>query len=416
LTGRETLLAFNLWNHFARIEKLYREKTGAMIIGVPKETFPGERRVALIPDHVPALRGKGMEVLVEAGAGEEADLADAAYRQKGAQVAGTRQEVFARAEVIFQVRTPGANPEAGAADLQLLRPGQALIGFAEPLLALEQIQAIAATGATLFAVELMPRITRAQSMDALSSMANIAGYKAVLLAAGEFIKIFPMMMTAAGTLKPARVLVIGAGVAGLQAIATARRLGAVVQGYDVRPAVKEQVESLGARFVDLGLDTAQAEGAGGYAREQSQDFYRRQQEALGRVVGANDIVITTALVPGKKAPVLISAEMVAQMAPGSIIVDLAAERGGNCQLTRPGETAAVNGVKIMGPLNLPSTVPCHASQLYAQNLSAFLLHLAQSGELSMDLEDEITRQTLVTRDGQVVHERVREFMAPAATA
>ncbi len=387
-----------------------------MIIGVPKETFPGERRVALIPDHVPALRGKGMEVLVEAGAGEEADLADAAYRQKGAQVAGTRQEVFARAEVIFQVRTPGANPEAGAADLQLLRPGQALIGFAEPLLALEQIQAIAATGATLFAVELMPRITRAQSMDALSSMANIAGYKAVLLAAGEFIKIFPMMMTAAGTLKPARVLVIGAGVAGLQAIATARRLGAVVQGYDVRPAVKEQVESLGARFVDLGLDTAQAEGAGGYAREQSQDFYRRQQEALGRVVGANDIVITTALVPGKKAPVLISAEMVAQMAPGSIIVDLAAERGGNCQLTRPGETAAVNGVKIMGPLNLPSTVPCHASQLYAQNLSAFLLHLAQSGELSMDLEDEITRQTLVTRDGQVVHERVREFMAPAATA
>lgn len=387
-----------------------------MIIGIPKETYPDERRVALVPDHVPALRGKGMEVLVETGAGQEAGLADGAYQQKGAQVVASRAELFARSEVLFQVRTPGANPLAGTADLELLRPGQLLLGFAEPLIALEQMQAIAATGATLFAVELMPRLTRAQSMDALSSMATIAGYKAVLLAAGELLRIFPLLMTAAGTLKPARVLVIGAGVAGLQAIATARRLGAVVQGYDLRPAVKEQVESLGARFVDLGLETDRAEDAGGYAEEQSQDFYRRQQEALGRVVAASDVVITTALVPGKQTPVLISAEMVAQMAPGSIIVDLAAERGGNCQLTRPGETVVEGGVKIMGPLNLPATIPCHASQMYSHNLSSFFLHLARSGELALNMEDPITRETLVTRGGQVVHERVRELMAPAVPA
>jgi NAD(P) transhydrogenase subunit alpha len=245
-------------------------------------------------------------------------------------------------------------------------------------------------------------------------MANIAGYKGVLLAASELPRIFPMMMTAAGTLKPAKVLVIGAGVAGLQAIATARRLGAVVSGYDLRPVVKEQVESLGAKFVDLGLETAQAQDAGGYAREQSQEFYRRQQEALGRVVAAHDVVITTALVPGRKAPVLISAGMVGQMAPGSVVVDLAAERGGNCELTRPGETAVVGGVKIMGPLDLVSTVPNHASQLYSHNVSTFFAHLIRSGELTFDLEDEITRQTLVTREGQVVHERVRELMAASA--
>ncbi|MBI2503250.1 MAG: Re/Si-specific NAD(P)(+) transhydrogenase subunit alpha [Candidatus Latescibacteria bacterium] len=382
-----------------------------MIIGIPKETSPGERRVALIPEGAAALRNKGMEVLVEAGAGEGSGLADAEYEKKGANLVAGRADLFARAGIIMQVRTPGANPETGAADLRLLRSGQVLIGLAEPLIALESAQAMAAAGVTLFALELMPRITRAQSMDVLSSMANIAGYKGVLLAAGELPRIFPMMMTAAGTLKPAKVLVIGAGVAGLQAIATARRLGAVVQGYDLRPVVKEQVESLGAKFVDLGLETAQAQDAGGYAKEQSQEFYRRQQEALGKVVAANDVVITTALVPGRKAPVLVSAEMVAQMAPGSIVVDLAAERGGNCALTRPGEAVVVQGVKIMGPLNLLSTVPNHASQLYSHNISTFFAHLIRSGELSFDLEDEITCQTLVTREGQVVHERVRELMA-----
>jgi NAD(P) transhydrogenase subunit alpha len=383
-----------------------------MIIGIPKETSPGERRVALMPEGAAALRSKGAEVLVEAGAGEGSGLTDAEYEKKGAALVASRAEIFARAEVLMQVRTPGANPETGAADLKMLRSGQVLIGLAEPLIALESAQAVAEAGATLFALELMPRITRAQSMDVLSSMANIAGYKGVLLAAGELPRIFPMMMTAAGTLKPARVLVIGAGVAGLQAIATARRLGAVVQGYDLRPVVKEQVESLGAKFVDLGLETAQAQDAGGYAKEQSQDFYRRQQEALGKVVAANDVVITTALVPGRKAPVLVSAEMVAQMAPGSIVVDLAAERGGNCELTRPGETAVVGGVKIMGPLNLVSSVASHASQLYSHNISAFFTHLIRSGEISYDLEDEITQQTLVTRAGQVVSGRVKELMAP----
>ncbi|MCC7262429.1 MAG: Re/Si-specific NAD(P)(+) transhydrogenase subunit alpha [Candidatus Latescibacteria bacterium] len=387
-----------------------------MIIGIPKETSPGERRVALVPEGVASLRKKGVEVLVEAGAGEGSGLPDAEYTKKEASVVASRAEIFARADVIMQVRTPGANPETGEADLKMLRSGQILIGLAEPLIALETAKAVAAAGVTSFALELMPRITRAQSMDVLSSMANIAGYKGVLMAANELPRIFPMMMTAAGTLKPAKVLVIGVGVAGLQAIATARRLGAVVQGYDVRPVVKEQVESLGAKFVDLGLETAQAQDAGGYAKEQSQDFYRRQQEALGKVVAANDVVITTALVPGKRAPVLVSAEMVKLMAPGSIVVDLAAERGGNCELTQPGETAVVGGVRIMGPLNLLSTVPNHASQLYSHNITTFFTHLIRSGEISYDLEDEITQQTLVTREGQVVHGRVKELMAPKASA
>lgn len=387
-----------------------------MIIGIPKETSPGERRVALVPEGVASLRKKGVEVLVEAGAGEGSGLIDAEYIKKEASVVTSRAEIFARADVIMQVRTPGANPETGEADLKMLRSGQILIGLAEPLIALETAKAVAAAGVTSFALELMPRITRAQSMDVLSSMANIAGYKGVLMAANELPRIFPMMMTAAGTLKPAKVLVIGVGVAGLQAIATARRLGAVVQGYDVRPVVKEQVESLGAKFVDLGLETAQAQDAGGYAKEQSQDFYRRQQEALGKVVAANDVVITTALVPGKRAPILVSAEMVKLMAPGSIVIDLAAERGGNCELTQPGETAVVGGVKVMGPLNLLSTVPNHASQLYSHNISTFFAHLIRSGEISYDLEDEITQQTLVTREGQVVHGRVKELMAPKASA
>ena len=381
-----------------------------MIVGILKETYPGEQRVALIPDALPPLTAKGMEVLVEAGAGEAAGLTDQAYQEKGAEVAPSRGDIFARADAILQVRTLGANPEAGGGDLESMRSGQIIIGLSEPLSALEQLQQLAERGVTLFAMELMPRITRAQSMDALSSMATIAGYKGVLRAAEELPRIFPLLMTAAGTLAPARVLIIGAGVAGLQAIATSRRLGAVVQAYDLRPVVKEQVESLGAQFVELELETGDAEDAGGYAKAQDEDFYRRQQEALGKVIAENDVVITTAAVPGKQAPILITGEMVAGMAPGSVIVDIAAERGGNCELTHPGETVVEHGVKILGVVNLPSTVPFHASQMYAHNISTFFRHLAPEGELQLDMEDEITRETLVAREGQIVNPRVRELI------
>ncbi|MBI2153530.1 MAG: Re/Si-specific NAD(P)(+) transhydrogenase subunit alpha [Candidatus Rokubacteria bacterium] len=381
-----------------------------MIVGVPKEIFPGERRVALVPAVVPALAKAGWEVLVEAGAGAAAFYPDAAYIEKGARIAASRAEVFAAADAVFQVLGHGANDKTGRADLPLLRPGQALIAFLRPLGSPETVREIAATGAVAFAVELMPRITRAQNMDALSSMSTVAGFKAVLLAASTLPRMFPMLTTAAGTIPPARVLVVGAGVAGLQAIATARRLGAVVSGYDVRPAVKEQVQSLGAKFVELPLETAGAEDAAGYARAQDEAFYRRQRELMARVVAESDVVITTAVVPGKKAPVLITAEMVRGMAPGSVIVDLVAERSGNCELTRPDETVVEHGVTIIGPVNLASTVPYHASQMYARNLTAFFLHLARSGTVELNLEDEITRETLLTRGGEVVHPRVREAL------
>ncbi len=381
-----------------------------MIVGVPKESFPGERRVALVPALVPNLAKAGCEVLVEAGAGAAALYPDAAYVEKGARVAASRAEVFGAADVILQVLGLGANDKTGRADLPLLRRGQALIGFLRPLGAPAAVKEIAATGAIAFAVELMPRITRAQSMDALSSMATVAGFKAVLLAAETLPRMFPMMTTAAGTIPPARVLIVGAGVAGLQAIATARRLGAVVSAYDVRPAVKEQVQSLGARFVELPIDTAGAEDKGGYARAQDEAFYRRQRELMGRVVAESDVVITTAVVPGQKAPVLITSEMVSGMAPGSVIVDMAAERGGNCELTRAEQTVVEHGVTIIGPVNLASTVPYHASQMYARNLTTFLLHLVKDGRLQLNLEDEITRETLLTRDGEVIHSRVREAL------
>ncbi|MBI2178174.1 MAG: NAD(P) transhydrogenase subunit alpha, partial [Candidatus Tectomicrobia bacterium] len=313
-----------------------------MIIGVPKETFPGERRVALVPSVIPSLAKKGIEVVIEAGAGIRAGFPDAEFEKAGARVLPARAEVFASADAVFQVRTVGANPEAGASDYGLLRDGQILIGFAEPLTALPQMQELARRQVTTLALELMPRSSRAQSMDALSSMATVSGYKAVLLAAGMFGRLFPMMMTAAGTITPARVLVVGAGVAGLQAIATARRPGALVQGYAIRPAAKLEVESLGAKFVDLPLETADAADSGGYARAQSAEFYRRQQELLGDAVAKSDVVITTAAVPGKKAPVLIAEEIVEKMAPGSVIVDLAAEQGGNCAATVPGETVERN--------------------------------------------------------------------------
>ncbi len=381
-----------------------------MIVGVPRETFPGERRVALVPALVPGLQRAGLEVLVETGAGLEAGFTDEAYVEKGAAIAVSRAEVFEKAGIVLQVRAPGANPGEGARDLELLREGQVVIGFCDPLLSVETTRALAERGVTLFSMELMPRITRAQSMDALSSMATIAGYKAVLLAANTLPRMFPMMMTAAGTLAPARVFVVGAGVAGLQAIASSRRLGAVVEAYDVRPAVREQVESLGGKFVELELDTEEAEDAGGYAKELGEDFYRKQREMMLRVVAASHVVITTAAIPGKKAPILVTREMVEGMEPGSVIVDLAAERGGNCELTVPGETVDHGGVTILGPLNIPATVPYHASQMYAKNITTFLLHLVKDGELILDLDDEITAGTLVTRGGEVVHPRVLEIL------
>lgn len=386
-----------------------------MVVGVPRETFPNERRVAVTPDSVPLLRKAGLDAVVEHGAGVAAGFSDDEYRTAGAAVA-RREEVFEAADVVVQVRALGANPDAGRADLPLLRPGHVLVGLCEPLVAHEATTALAERGVTLFSLELMPRITRAQSMDVLSSMATVAGYKAVLLAANRLPRMFPLLMTAAGTVKPARVLVVGAGVAGLQAIATARRLGAVVEAYDVRPAVREQVESLGARFLELALEESSAEGAGGYARALGEEFYRRQRELMARAVSASDVVITTAAVPGKKAPVLLTSDMVAAMRPGSVVVDLAAERGGNCELTRPGETVEVGGVTVDGPLDLASSVPYHASQMFARNVAVFLGHLVSDGALEVDPEDEITRGTLVCREGMVVHPAVREAMAASGSA
>jgi NAD(P) transhydrogenase subunit alpha len=390
-----------------------------VIVGVPKETFPGERRVALVPSVLPNLAKAGLQVAIESGAGAESGFSDAEFAAKGAQVLPDRASLFSAADIIVQVLCYGSNDRTGKADLPLLRQGQLLIGFMRPLGSLETIQEIASAGVASFAVELMPRITRAQSMDALSSMATVCGYKAVVLAADSLPRMLPMLTTAAGTITPARVLIVGAGVAGLQAIATARRLGAVVSAYDLRPAAKEQVQSLGARFVELPLETKDAEDQRGYARAQDEAFYARQRELLGRVVAESDVVITTAVVPGKRAPVLITREMVERMTPGSVIVDLAAERGGNCELTRAEETVVVHGVTIIGQINLASAIPYHASQMYARNLSAFLLHLVKEGRVSLNRDDEIIRETLLTEGGEVVHERVRQFFSlpePAARA
>jgi NAD(P) transhydrogenase subunit alpha len=376
-----------------------------MIIGVPQETFPGERRVALVPAIVPALTKAGLEVRVQSGAGLSAGFPDGQYADKGAKIAPTREEVFA-ADVVLQVRAAGANPQAGKADLPGLRQGQVVIGLCDPLSEPKAIEEVAARGVTLFALELLPRITRAQAMDVLSSQATVAGYRAVLLAATALPKLFPMLMTAAGTITPAKVFVVGAGVAGLQAIATAGRLGGIVSAYDVRPAVKEQVQSLGAKFVEMPLEAAAAETKGGYARQMDEEFYRKQRELMTRVVAQSDVVITTAAVPGKKAPVLVTAAMVEAMAPGSVLVDLAAERGGNCELTRPGQTVVHQNVTILGPLNLPAEVPNHASQLYAKNIATFLLALVKDGKLQIDLEDQIVRETLVAREGQVLQPTV----------
>jgi H+-translocating NAD(P) transhydrogenase subunit alpha len=382
-----------------------------MIIGVLRESALDERRVAVVPGVVPLLARAKLDVLIERGAGDAAGFSDAEYEAKGARLVD-RAEVFRQADVIAQVWTCVAKPQAAAAeDSLLMREGQAVVGMCDALAgreALERVAQVGGRGVMCFALELLPRITRAQAMDVLSSQATVAGYKAVIIAADRLPKMFPMLMTAAGTIAAARVLVIGAGVAGLQAIATAKRLGAVVTGYDIRPAVKEQIESLGAKFLELDLDQREAEGAGGYAKAMDEEFYRKQRELLTKAVAQSDVVITTAAVPGKKAPVLITAEMARGMAPGSVIVDLAAATGGNCELTRPDETVHENGITILGPTNLPATAPYHASQMYARNVAAFVINLAKDGELNINMEDEIIRDTLLTRGGEVIHHRLRE--------
>ena len=377
-----------------------------MRVGIPRESTVGETRVALVPAGVATLRKAGLEVAVERDAGAAAGFPDDLYTAQGASIT-SRVDVYQSSNILLRVR---ALPLNGT-----LRAGQALIGFADPLGAPAGVREIAPTGAALFSMELMPRITRAQSMDALSSMATIAGYKGVLLAANALPRMFPMLMTAAGTVSPARVFIVGAGVAGLQAIATARRLGAKVEAYDVRPAVKEQVQSLGAKFVELPLEAADAEDKGGYATAQDESFYRRQRETMLKVVAASDVVITTALIPGRPAPKLVTTEMVDAMAPGSVVVDLAAERGGNCELTRPDQTVVHGGVSIIGPSNPATLVPYHASQMYSKNITTFLLHLlgkegASKPALAVDAAEEITGATLLTHGGSVVHQQVRQLL------
>jgi NAD(P) transhydrogenase subunit alpha len=375
-----------------------------VIIGIPKESFPGERRVALVPAVVPLLAKNGITVLVEPGAGVESGHSDAAYTDKGAAVA-PREELFARADMIAMVHGPGGNP-AAAGDLALLRPGQAVVGFLDPLADTDAIKALADKGVTALAMEMVPRITRAQSMDALSSMATVSGYLAVLRAASALPKFFPKFMSAAGSIAPSKIFILGAGVAGLQAISVARRLGGVVMAFDTRPVVKEQVNSLGAKFIELPVEVGDAQDAGGYAKAQSDDFYRRQQELMGDTIAGCDVVITTAAVPGKRSPVLVTRAMVERMNPGSMIVDLAAEKGGNCELTQPGQTIVHNGVTIIGPVNLPSELPVHASQMYSKNIQTLLGHFVKDGALVLDFEDDITKGTVVTHGGAIVHPAV----------
>ncbi len=387
-----------------------------MIIGVPKETYPGERRVALVPAVLPTLTKAGFEVHIQSGAGIDAGYLDVLYAEKGGKIVADRAAIFAAADIVAQVLCYGPNDVNGQLDVPLYRQNQILVGFLRPFGSLEVLQQIAQAGVTSFSVELMPRTTRAQSMDALSSMATVAGYKAVLVTADIHPRIFPMLTTAAGTVTPARAFVIGCGVAGLQAIATARRLGAVVSAYDLRPAAKEQVQSLGGRFVELPIEAKDAQDARGYATAQDEDFYRRQRELLGKVVQESDVVIATAVIPGKKAPILVTEDMVKGMAPGSVVLDLAAERGGNCDITEAGKTVVKHGVTIIGPINLASTVPYHASMMYARNITAFLTHLIKEQKLNLNLADEIVRETLLTSGGEIAQARVREFLKlPALT-
>ena len=377
-----------------------------MRIGVPRETLPGERRVALVPETVQKLAKAGNEVVVERGAGVEAAFVDTAYEQAGARIVDDAYE----AELVVKVQRPTADEAAK------LRSGQMLIAFLQPLIEPKYAQALAEKGVTALSMDAIPRITRAQPMDALSSQATVAGYKAVLLAAAQLPRFFPMLTTAAGTIAPAKALVIGAGVAGLQAIATARRLGAVVEAFDTRPVVKEQVQSLGAKFLEIDLGESGA-GAGGYAKELSEEAHRKEVELLAKAARENDIIITTAAIPGRKAPVLITKDMVPNMRPGSVIVDLAAETGGNCELTEPGKTVVKDGVTIIGTTNVPSTMPYHSSQMYSRNIASLLALFLKDGEATLDMTDDVIKGTVITKDGQVVHDATRTLLQPAgATA
>ena len=374
----------------------------AVKVAVPKETAVGERRVALVPDTANKLKAAGLEVSIESGAGSEAFITDSGFEAAGVRVVKDAVSLLKDADVVLKVQPPSV------AEVPQLKKGAVLISFLQPATQGDIVKALAKQGVTSFSLELVPRISRAQSMDALSSQASAAGYKAVLMAAGRLGKFFPMMMTAAGTIPPARVLIMGAGVAGLQAIATARRLGAVVSAYDVRPAVKEEVQSLGATFIELPLETQAGEG--GYAKEQSEEFLKKQRELIGDHVAKSDVVITTAAIPGRRAPLLVTAEMVKGMKPGSVIIDLAAETGGNVELTKSGEDVEVGGVSIVGTTNVPSTMPLHASQLYARNVANLLLHLVKDGAINLDFEDEITKGACVTHGGEIVSERAKQLI------
>lgn len=376
-----------------------------MRVGVAKETFPGEKRVAITPASIPVLKKLGLEVEVQTGAGLAAGYEDASYADKGATIAPSRRNIF-DCDIVVQVRAAGENPEAGCEDVPLMRQGQVIIASCDALSSLPQIEPIAKSGAALFALELIPRITRAQSMDILSSQATIAGYRAVLVGAMELHKIFPMMMTAAGTLTAAKVFVLGAGVAGLQAIATAKKLGAVVYAYDLRPACREQVESLGGKFVALDIDTGSSEDKGGYAKAMDEEFYHRQREELAKTVAQCDVVITTAAIPGRRSPLLVTAHAVRSMQPGSVVVDLAAQRGGNCELTRADERVIESGVIILGPTNIVSDAAYHASSMFSNNVTKFLQNLMVEGKPSIRMEDEIIRDTLVTHQGNIVHPKL----------
>lgn len=372
-----------------------------MLVGLMREEAIGERRVALVPSGVTALKKAKLEVLIDEGAGIESGYPDAAYLQAGAEVA-KGSDVLKRADLVVGIRPPAAQ----------LRPEQTAIAIFDPLWAPKDVPA--SSGATLFSLDLIPRTTRAQAMDVLSSQSNLAGYLGVLQGATELIKVLPMMTTAAGTLPPAKVLILGAGVAGLQAIATARRLGAVVSAYDVRAVVKEQIESLGARFVELPIDAGDSQTSGGYAKAMGEEFYARQRQLLGDVLSEMDMVVSTALVPGMKAPILVTTPMAERMHSGSVIVDLAAERGGNCELTKAGETIVHNGIKIMGPLNLPSRLASHSSLLFSKNVTTFLLNMVKDGELNLNLEDPIVAGSLLARGGAIVHAQVLERLGAEA--
>jgi len=382
-----------------------------VIIGIPSEIKAGEKRVAMSPANVQSLTDRSVKVLIQADAGSAAGYPDAEYSAAGATITADRAEIFASADIILQVQSFGSNNENSDDDLAQLRSGQLIIGMMDPLASPQAAQAVADRGATAIALELVPRISRAQSMDVLSSMATLAGYKAVLMGASAAPRIFPMLMTAAGTLQPARVLIMGVGVAGLQACATAKRLGAVVEAYDVRPAAREQILSVGAKPIELDLDTGESEGAGGYAKEQGEDFLRRQRELMTEVVAQQDIIITTAAIPGAKSPILVTEDMVKAMKPGAVIVDLAAERGGNCDLTEQGKTVIAHDVTILGPENVPSELAYHASQMLGKNMQTLLeLILDEEGNLNLDFNDEIVAGTVVAHQGEVPHPHMRKLL------